>query len=54
MKTKTIRLPEVEAVKLAELGKAKIKYRDLQSLIRELVRTEYLRLGFRSGCRTMD
>lgn len=54
MKTIVIRITDVEAAMLAELRKAKIRYRDLQSLIREQLRREYLNLGVRSGCRTMD
>jgi len=41
MKTITIRLPDVEAAMLVELQKSNKAYRDLQSLMINLIRKEY-------------
>ena len=47
MKSIGIRLPNVETTKLAEIAKVWTKYRELQSLIRELFRIEHHNLGSR-------
>jgi hypothetical protein len=41
MKTITIRLPDVEAAMLLEVGKVNKAYRDLQSLLVNQIQQEY-------------
>ena len=41
MKTITIRLPDVEAAMLLEVGKVNKAYRDLQDLLINQIQTEY-------------
>ena len=41
MKTITIRLPDVEAAMLLEVGKVNKAYRDLQGLLINQIKTEY-------------
>jgi len=41
MKTITIRLPDVEAAMLVEVQKKKVKFRDIEKLLNEIVRQEY-------------
>ena len=41
MKTITIRLPDVEAAMLVEVGKVNKAYRDLQGLLISQIHTEY-------------
>jgi len=43
VKTITIRLPDVEAAMLFEVQKANRVYRDLQGLLLEQIRREYLK-----------
>ena len=42
MKTITIRLPDVEAAMLVEVQKVNKAYRDLQGLLSQQIRKEYL------------
>jgi len=45
MKTITIRLPDVEAVMLAEVQKVNKAYRDLQDMVLKQVRSEYEKIS---------
>ena len=45
MKTITIRLPDVEAAMLAELQRTKKKYRNIEELLRGLIRDGYSQLS---------
>ena len=44
MKTITIRLPDVEAAMLLEVGKVNKSYRDLQGLLINQIQTEYQKM----------